>query len=149
VKTRLFAKAAGTPASLAGLLVSRLQYPRAGKRVRSQIVSLGEVAIPSLETLLRDPSQEQYRPRVLAAGALAGIGGRKAIAALLRALRDSSTRAVEPGSMEAECVVICTIAEHLARTPNAEIIDALRTVLCALTHWKQGRTHKRKERALR
>jgi HEAT repeat protein len=145
--TRLLPESTGMAASLTGLLVSRPQYPRAGKRVWSKIVSLGEVAIPSLEALLRDPSQEQYRQRVLAANALAAIGGREAIAALLRALRDSSTRAVEPGSMEAKCIVICTIAEHLARTPNAEIIDALRTVLRALARRKKGTIHKPRGRA--
>jgi len=72
-------------------LVACLQDLHAGPLVLPKIISLGEAAIPALETFLRGPSQSLYHPRALAAGALAAIGGNNSITALIRAHRSVAT----------------------------------------------------------
>ncbi len=109
------------------------------------MVALGESAVPALEALLRGPSQSVYHHRYLAADALAAIAGPAATAALMRALRDSVSRRLDPASLESEDVIVNRVAEHLSRCVDPAItellLEALRTRLypqCALALGRMG-----------
>lgn len=75
--------------------------------------------MPALEALLRAPSQTIYHHRYLAADALAAIPGPAATAALVRALRDSIARSLDPASLESEDVIVNRVAEHLGHRASA------------------------------
>jgi HEAT repeat protein len=115
----------------AARLVARLQDLHSGAQALPEIISLGEVAVPVLESFLRGPSQLLYHPRTRAADALGAIGGESALAALIRALRDSIAREPEPLCREAEGVVVSRIAEWLSRQRSSAAIEALLDALRA------------------
>lgn len=114
-----------------GALVGRLHNLYDGESAIPEIISQGITAIPSLEALLRGPSEALYHSRCWAADALARIGGDAAIGALMRALRDAGTRVLPPVLQEAEDVVVYRIAEHLTSSRQPEVTEAL---LLALRH---------------
>jgi HEAT repeat protein len=111
-------------------LVGRLRRLYDGESAIPEIVARGVAAVPSLEALLRGPSEALYHSRCWAADALARIGG-DAISALTRALRDSGTRVLPPVLQEAEDVVVYRVAEHLTLHPQSAVTEAL---LEALRH---------------
>lgn len=108
-----------------GDAVALLQNLHEGERSIPRIVAWGDLAVPGLESLLRGPSQAVPHSRCWAADALAGIGSDMAIDALIRALRDASTRHLPPAPQEAEAVVIGRIVEHLSTVCSAAVSDAL------------------------
>ncbi|HVW26939.1 MAG TPA: HEAT repeat domain-containing protein [Polyangiaceae bacterium] len=65
------------------------------------------------------------QPRSLAADALGLIRGPVATQALVRALRDSTTRRLDPVLEQAEYVVANRIAENLDHSSDADAVDAL------------------------
>jgi HEAT repeat protein len=111
--------------------VERLLNLHDGEGAIPDVVAWGDIAIPRLESLLRGPSEAVPHTRCWAADALAGIGSPSAIAALLRALRDTSARTLPPQLQEAESVVIGRIAHHLSIVPGATVSDALLETLRA------------------
>jgi HEAT repeat protein len=120
------------PEQEAGLsALGRLRGLYDGESAIPEIVARGVAAVPSLEALLRGPSEALYHSRCWAADALACIGGDTAIAALTRALRDSGTRVLRPVLQEAEDVVVYRTAEHLTLYPQSAVTGAL---LEALRH---------------
>ncbi len=106
-------------------LVAQLKNLHAGELALPDVVALGEPAIPALEALLRGPPDAVYRPRYWAADALAAIPGSASTAALVRALRDSVARRLDPVSLEAEDVIVNRIADHLAERPDSSVAEAL------------------------
>ncbi len=106
-------------------LVAQLKNLHAGELALPDVVALGEPAIPALEALLRGPPDAVYRPRYWAADALAAIPGSASTAALVRALRDSVARRLDPVSLEAEDVIVNRIADHLAERPDSNVAEAL------------------------
>lgn len=112
-------------------LVARLANLRDGPDAIPEIVALGRAAIPALENFLRGPSQALHHSRVLAADALAAIGGEEACAALIRSLRDSIARQPMPLAREAEDVVVSRIADHLHRFRGPSVVEALLDALRA------------------
>lgn len=117
------------PPHTAAVAVEQLRNLHEGEAAISGVVAWGEFAVPSLEALLCSPSQAVPHSRCWAADALAGIGSRWAILALIRALRDSSTRVLSPVLQESEAVVLGRIAEHLSVISDAHISDELLEVL--------------------
>jgi HEAT repeat protein len=118
-------------AGAATRLVARLQNLHSGARALPLIVSLGDAAVPALESFLRGPSQAIYHPRARAADALGAIASESAIAALIRALRDCIAREPEPLCREAEGVIVSRIAERLSRHRSAVVVEALLDALRA------------------
>lgn len=118
-------------ASAATRLVARLQNLHNGARALPLIISLGDAAVPALESFLRGPSQALYHPRGRAADALGAIGSPPALEALIRALRDSIAREPEPFCREAEGIVVSRIAESLSRHRSPAVIEALLDALRA------------------
>jgi HEAT repeat protein len=118
-------------ASEASRWVAQLQNLHSGDQALPKIISLGDAAVPALELCLRGPSQLIYHPRARAADALGAIGSALAIAALLRALRDSIEREPAPLCREAEEVIVSRIAESLSAHPSAPVIEALLDALRA------------------
>jgi HEAT repeat protein len=112
-------------------LVARLQNLHSGARALPAILSLGDAVVPALESFLRGSSQPLYHPRARAADALGVIGSELALAALIRALRDSIAREPEPLCREAEGVIVSRIAECLSRYRSAAVIEALLDALRA------------------
>ncbi len=112
-------------------LVAQLVDLHGGARVLPAIVSLGDAAVPALESFLRGPSQQLYHMRVRAADALGAIGSNLAIAALIRALRDSVAREPEPLCREAEGVIVGRIADQLDHHRSAAVVEALLDALRA------------------
>jgi HEAT repeat protein len=105
--------------------VERLRNLHDGQEAIPAIVSQGPAAIPSLEALLREPSQALPHTRCWAADALAAIGGPLAIQALTRALQDLSKRRLAPVPHEAEGVIIHCVAEHLSSSTDPAIATTL------------------------
>ena len=110
-------------------LVKKLENLHEGPLVFHKVVRLGTAAVPSLERLVRGPSQSIYHSRSLAVDALAAIGTREAVGALTRSLRDSIAREPDPASLEAESVLVNHIAEHLSRFSDPAVTDALLAAL--------------------
>lgn len=106
-------------------LVARLANLHDGPDAIPEIVALGNAAIPQLEKFLRGPSQSLHHSRVLAADALAAIGGEEVCDALIRSLRDSIARTPVPLAREAEDVVVSRVAEHLLHFRGPSVIEAL------------------------
>lgn len=105
--------------------VALLRNLHEGERAIPHVIAFGDAVVPALEFLLRGPSQTVPHSRCWAADALAGIGSKAAIEALVRALEDAGTRRLAPAPREPEAVVIGRIVEHLGIVPGAEISDAL------------------------
>jgi len=93
--------------------------------VLPQVLRLGPSAVPLLESVLRGPSGAIHHARCLAADGLGAIRAPSATEALIRALRDSVARELDPVSLEAECVVVNCIAEHLSHRPGSDVTQAL------------------------
>jgi HEAT repeat protein len=110
-------------------VVARLRDLREGQAVVLQAVRLGIGAVPPLESLLRGPSEPVFQPRCLAADALAAIGGRAALDALLAALEDSIHRDLSPVLRLSEDAVANRIAEHLGRCDDPRVREALLSAL--------------------
>ncbi len=106
-------------------LFEALKNLHEGPLVLPQVVQLGESAVPALEELLRGPSSAIHHARCLAANGLGAIPGPAATEALVRALRDSVARKLDPVSLEAESVIVNCIAEHLSHRPGAQVTQAL------------------------
>jgi len=105
--------------------IERLRDLHEGERHLAAVVAMGDAAIPSLERLLRGPSESVPQPRCLAADALALIGTRSAVDALVRALSDSTSRRLEPVLEHVEYVVINGIAENLGNAGDVRAVPAL------------------------
>ena len=106
-------------------VAARLADLHGGTSALAGVVALGEAAIPAIESVLRGPPSSIYQHRVLAADALAIIGGPLAWAALARAFAESIERQIDPVLREAERAVIDRMAEHLARSGDASANDLL------------------------
>ena len=117
------------PLSTVETVVHQLENLHDGPQVFHRVVQLGELAIPALERLVRGPSQAIYHSRSLAVDALAAIGTPTAVQALTRALRDSIAREPDPASLEAECVLVNHITEHLSGFSGPEVNEALLAAL--------------------
>jgi HEAT repeat protein len=106
-------------------LVARLRDLHAGPKALPEVVALGDCAVPALEALLRASSESIPHRRWLAADALAAIGSRVATMALIRSLRDCSSRDLDPVALEAESLIVNRIAERLDRRSDLEVTEAL------------------------
>ncbi len=112
-------------------LVERLGDLTEGPKLLPTVVAFGAEAVGPLELMVRGPSDVLFQPRCLAADALAIIGSRDARQALVRALRDSGSRRLEPVLDLSERAVINCIARHLGRMGDVACADAILEVFAA------------------
>jgi HEAT repeat protein len=112
-------------------LVLGLDNLRWNLQVQTEILTLGQDALPALVGFLQRPPSQFPEGRVLAAEALGRIGGEAAFQCLLGALRSASLRDLEPVTRLAEEAVQNAIARELGRIGDLRavptLIDALRT----------------------
>ena len=106
-------------------IVETLRDLRDGSRHLPDVVTLGDLAVPALERMLRGPTESVPDARCLAADALGVIRSETSVDALVRALDDSTARELDPVLEHAEYVVINRIAENLGTARSTRSVPSL------------------------